>query len=66
MFLSNKLLWALNDHKNTSNGFLADIALEADLQVLEETRNSRDRFDRPVPIQVWIDKETGEIQLSKP
>jgi len=68
MFLSNKLLWALNDHskmKSSTTMFddqsLADICLIDDLDALEKSRNARDKFDRPCPIRVRINKETGEI-----
>lgn len=62
MFLSNKLLWALADHSKMGNPVLADLALEYDLRALEETRNAPDKFDRPVPIRVQINKQTGEIE----
>lgn len=62
MFLSNKLLWALRDHAQMSSPFLADLALEVDLESLEQSRNSPDKFDRPCPIKVKVDLQTGEIQ----
>lgn len=62
MFLSNKLLWALRDHAQMSSPFLADLALEVDLEFLEESRNSPDKFDRPVAILVRINRETGTIE----
>lgn len=63
MFLSNKLLWALSDHARMSSPFLADIALEVDLEFLEQSRNSPDKFDRPCPVHVRINKETGAIEV---
>ncbi len=63
MLLSNKLLWALRDHAQMSNPMLADLALEADLDFLEQSRTARDKFDRPVPVPVRINKETGAIEV---
>lgn len=67
MFLSNQLLWALNDHARMKHPLscsphLADQMLIADLAILEVNRNSPDKFDRPVPLLVRINKETGEIE----
>jgi hypothetical protein len=62
MFLSNKLLWALADHSKMSDPLLADIMLSEDLKEIDNTREAKDPFDRPVPIQVRINKETGKIE----
>jgi len=63
MFLSNKLVWALKDHAMMRAGaLLADQALIEDLVWLEKSQTAQDQFDRPVPIRVKIDKETGEIE----
>jgi len=61
MLLSNKLLWALRDHAAMRDPKLADLCLEADLKVLEDVQNAPDKFDRPVPVRVRINKETGAI-----
>lgn len=62
MFLSNKLLWALADHSKMEDPILADIMLSEDLKEIEKTRDAKDLFDRPVPIQVRINKETGKFE----
>lgn len=66
MLLSNQLIWALRDHAKMREAKphaprMADLALETDLAQLELNRTSQDKFDRPVPIRVRINKETGEI-----
>ncbi len=68
MFLSNQLLWALNDHAKMRETKphaprMADLMLETDLAQLELNRTSQDKFDRPVPIRVRINKQTGAIEV---
>lgn len=68
MFLSNQLLWALNDHakmrKHSESNApeMADSMLCADLRCLELNRTAQDHFDRPCPIKVRINLETGAIE----
>ena len=70
MQLSNKLLWALRDHSQMKSRTtiyddqtLADICLIEDLEILEKSRNAQDEFDRPIPIPVKINLETGAIEV---
>lgn len=69
MKLSDQLLRALKDFDQMRGPGpygkyapkMADLLLCADLVQLELNRDATDKFDRPVPIRVRINKQTGEI-----
>mgnify|MGYP003392268332 FL=1 len=62
MFLSNHLLFALRDHaKPARDRQYADRRLTEAIDDIEDRRNAIDRFARPVPVPVRINKETGAI-----
>ena len=71
MFLSNQLLIALKDFDKMRGPGpygkyapkMADLLLDADLAQLELNRTAQDEFDRPVPVPVRINKETGAIEV---
>lgn len=71
MKLSNQLLRALKDFdKMRGSGpygkyapNMADLLLCADLVQLELNRTAQDKFDRPIPVRVRINKETGAIEV---